>query len=65
MEIQLTGKRAVVTGGSRGLGLVIGRALASEVCEVALVARDQRRGRPHLLLDGVVTRSMRTLTIPV
>lgn len=39
MDLQLTGKRAVVTGGSRGIGLAVARALVSEGVAVALVAR--------------------------
>ncbi len=42
MDLELDGKRAIVTGGSRGIGLAIGRALAAEGCDVALVAREAR-----------------------
>jgi NAD(P)-dependent dehydrogenase (short-subunit alcohol dehydrogenase family) len=40
MDLQLTGKRAIVTGGSRGIGKAIALALASEGVDVALVARN-------------------------
>src|SRR5664279_5651038 len=40
MDLQLQGKRAVVTGASRGIDLAIATALASEGVEVALSARD-------------------------
>jgi NAD(P)-dependent dehydrogenase (short-subunit alcohol dehydrogenase family) len=42
MDLELKGKRAIVTGGNRGIGLAIGRALAAEGADVALVARDSR-----------------------
>ena len=39
MNLELTGKVAVVTGSSRGLGLASARALAAEGCRVTLCAR--------------------------
>jgi NAD(P)-dependent dehydrogenase (short-subunit alcohol dehydrogenase family) len=45
MDLQLTGKRAVITGGSRGIGLAVARALVAEGADVALVARDESRLR--------------------
>jgi NAD(P)-dependent dehydrogenase (short-subunit alcohol dehydrogenase family) len=43
MDLQLTGKRAFVTGGSRGIGKAVARVLAEEGCDVAIAARDPQR----------------------
>jgi NAD(P)-dependent dehydrogenase (short-subunit alcohol dehydrogenase family) len=43
MDLRLRGKRAIVTGGSRGIGLAVAHRLAEEGSAVALVARDRAR----------------------
>jgi 3-oxoacyl-[acyl-carrier protein] reductase len=43
MDLRLTGKVAVVTGSSRGLGFASARALALEGCRVCLSARGEER----------------------
>jgi NAD(P)-dependent dehydrogenase (short-subunit alcohol dehydrogenase family) len=40
MDLELKGKRALVTGGSKGIGLAIARVLAQEGADVALLARN-------------------------
>ncbi|WP_437592772.1 SDR family NAD(P)-dependent oxidoreductase [Sorangium sp. So ce1000] len=39
MDLELTGKRAIVTGGSRGIGKAIARELAREGADVVIAAR--------------------------
>ncbi len=43
MDLELEGKRAIVTGGSRGIGKQIARALGFEGVDVAIAARDPER----------------------
>lgn len=43
VDLYLAGKRAIVTGGSRGIGYAIARGLALEGVDVAIAARDADR----------------------
>ena len=43
MELELKGKRAIITGGSIGIGLAVAHALAAEGVEVAILARNKER----------------------
>jgi NAD(P)-dependent dehydrogenase (short-subunit alcohol dehydrogenase family) len=55
MEINLKGRTAVITGGSRGLGEAMAKALAEAGAQIALVARDRtrlERVRDDIAKDG-------------
>ena len=43
MNIDLSGKTAVITGASRGLGEAMARALSASGAKIALIARDRKR----------------------
>jgi 3-oxoacyl-[acyl-carrier protein] reductase len=67
MDLELSGKRALISGGSRGIGRSIALALAGEGCRVAVVARGQEGldavapelaaagGGPHVTVAADVT----------
>lgn len=59
MDLGLDGARALVAGGSSGLGLAIGTALAGEGARVALAAR------PSARLDEAVTGLRGSVAAPV
>jgi short-subunit dehydrogenase len=43
VDLQLSGKRAIVTGGSRGIGKAIAGQLAEEGVEVVIAARGREQ----------------------
>ena len=62
MKIDLTGKTAVITGGSRGLGEAMAHALSASGAQIALVARDVERlasVRDALTANGGVAEMFR------
>ncbi len=48
MSDQLQGKRALVTGGSKGIGLAVAEALAKEGVEIAICGRKDKELRQAL-----------------
>jgi len=43
MDLALRGKKALITGGSHGIGLAAAKALAAEGCDIAICSRSQER----------------------
>ncbi|MGO9308421.1 MAG: SDR family NAD(P)-dependent oxidoreductase, partial [Spirochaetia bacterium] len=54
MDLELKGKRAVITGGSVGIGLAVAHALAAEGVDIVIVARDKPRVEAEA---GTIARS--------
>src|SRR2546423_1047700 len=42
MDLQIKGKRVLITGGSKGIGQATAHVLADEGCDLVLVSRDQK-----------------------
>jgi NAD(P)-dependent dehydrogenase (short-subunit alcohol dehydrogenase family) len=74
MKIDLAGKTAVITGGSRGLGEAMAKSLSEAGAQVALVARDlqrleavrdaiTRKGGTAAIFTGDVTREEDVATV--
>ena len=62
----LNGKVAIVTGGSRGIGLAIARALVAEGVRVAITGRSDRRlSDARLKIEGAGHGSVETLQADV
>jgi 2-deoxy-D-gluconate 3-dehydrogenase len=61
IDFDLAGKRALVTGGSRGIGRSIALALADAGADVAVTSRTGRAGNP--VADEIRHRGHRTLSL--
>jgi NAD(P)-dependent dehydrogenase (short-subunit alcohol dehydrogenase family) len=53
MDLELAGKRAIVTGGTGGIGIVIARQLALEGVRTAVCSRSRRRAAEAIASLGV------------
>ena len=62
MELELGGRRAIVTGGSSGIGLAVAHSLAREGADVVLAAREAQRLEAARL--AVAAHGTRVLGIP-
>lgn len=65
MDLGLTGKRAIVTGASRGIGLACAKGLAAEGAHVTLVGRDaDALAAAAAGVESVATEGARVLVAP-
>src|SRR5947209_1591309 len=62
MDLKLTGKTALVTGGSEGIGKAIARALAQEGVDVAICAR---RREPLEAAASEIARATNRKIVPI
>ena len=60
MEISLTGRTAVVTGGSKGVGLAVATRLAASGADVAIMARGRQGLDQAIKTIGTTARGRTT-----
>ena len=67
-RLDFRGRSVVITGGSRGLGLVVARQLAAEGARLTIAARDQEeldRARQDLIAEGAAPEDVHVVVCDV